>query len=72
MPEADQSRSYPGSVLRIVEVFGARRLQSDDPSKQPDERAVEVVVDAAHAEAPVGPQGLVKFLRLGATAPAAA
>src|SRR5262249_37789091 len=34
VPESDQTHAYPGTVLRIAQVFGARRLQSDDPSQQ--------------------------------------
>jgi HlyD family secretion protein len=63
VPEADQSRTYPGTVIRIAEVFGARRLQSDDPGKQTDERVVEVVVDAQRAQVLVGQRVLVKFLK---------
>ncbi|HVY86559.1 MAG TPA: efflux RND transporter periplasmic adaptor subunit [Caulobacterales bacterium] len=72
VPEADQTKTYSGSVLRIAQVFGARRLQSDDPSQQTDERVVEVVVDAKDAPVLVGQRVLVKFLRAGATAPAPA
>jgi HlyD family secretion protein len=63
VPEADQSKIYPGRVVRIAEVFGARKLQSDDPSKQNDERVVEVVVDAQQAPVLVGQRVLVKFLK---------
>jgi HlyD family secretion protein len=63
LPEADQTRSYPGTVVRIAEVFGARRLQSDDPSQQTDERVVEVVVNAQQAPVLVGQRVLVKFLK---------
>jgi HlyD family secretion protein len=72
VPEADQSRSYPGSVLRIAQVFGARRLQTDDPSQQTDERVVEVVIDAQQAPVLVGQRVLVKFVRNGAPPAAAA
>lgn len=73
VPEADQTQSYQGAVLRIAEVFGARRLQSDDPSQQTDERVVEVVIDAQAAPVLVGQRVLVKFLREGeAAAPAPA
>lgn len=68
VPESDQSHSYPGSVVRIAEVFGARRLQSDDPSQQTDERVVEVVVNADQAPVLVGQRVLVKFLRGNAPA----
>lgn len=63
VPEADQTRTYPGTVLRIAQVFGARRLQSDDPSQQTDERVVEVVADAQLAPVLVGQRVLVKFLK---------
>lgn len=65
LPEADQSKIYPGQVVRISEVFGARKLQSDDPSRQTDERVVEVVVDATRANVLVGQRVLVKFLKAG-------
>src|SRR5881394_2595534 len=63
VPEADQSKTYNGAVIRIAQVFGARRLQSDDPSQQTDERVVEVVVDAQQAPVLVGQRVLVKFLK---------
>ncbi|MFT3726226.1 MAG: efflux RND transporter periplasmic adaptor subunit [Terricaulis sp.] len=78
VPEADQSKTYPGTVLRIAQVFGARKLASDDPSQQTDERVVEVVVDAQSAPVLVGQRVLVKFVKDGANpqahpaAPAAA
>jgi hypothetical protein len=34
------------SAKRRAAVFGARKLQSDDPSERTDERVVEVVVTA--------------------------
>lgn len=66
VPEADQSKSFPGRVVRVADVFGSRKLQSDDPSKQTDERVVEVVVDANKADVLVGQRVLVKFLKRGA------
>jgi len=66
VPEADQSKTYPGTVMRIAQVFGARRLQTDDPSQQTDERVVEVVVDAQNAPVLVGQRVLVKFVKDGA------
>lgn len=68
VPEADQSKTYPGMVMRVAEVFGSRKLQSDDPSRQTDERVVEVVVDASKADVLVGQRVLVKFLKPGAQA----
>ena len=62
-PESDQSKSYPGKVLRQAAVFGARKLQSDDPSERTDERVVEVVVSADGAPFLVGQRVLVKFVR---------
>ena len=63
VPEADQTKSYPGKVLRIAPVFGARKLQSDDPSQKTDDRVVEVVVDADGAPFLIGQRVLVKFLK---------
>jgi HlyD family secretion protein len=63
VPEADQTKSYPGKVLRIAPVFGARKLQSDDPSQKTDDRVVEVVVDADSAPFLIGQRVLVKFLK---------
>jgi HlyD family secretion protein len=63
VPEADQTKSYAGKVLRIAPVFGARKLQSDDPSQKTDERVVEVVVDANGAPFLIGQRVLVKFLK---------
>lgn len=62
VPEADQSLSYPGKVIRIADVMGARRLRSDDPSQRADERVVEVVVDATAAPVLVGQRVFVKFI----------
>lgn len=73
VPESDQEKSYPGKVIRIAEVMGARKLRSDDPSERADERVVEVVVDAEQAPVLVGQRVLVKFLKdsakSGETAP---
>lgn len=65
VPESDQKASYPGVVLRIAGVMGARKLRSDDPSERADERVVEVVVDAESAPVLVGQRVLVKFLKDG-------
>ena len=71
--EATPTETYPGEVLRIAAVFGARRLQSDDPSERRDERVVEVVVSADGAPLLIGQRVLVRFLKPGAkAAPAAA
>jgi HlyD family secretion protein len=64
-PEADQSKSYPGKVMRIAPVFGERKLQSDDPSQRSDDRVVEVVVSANSAPFLIGQRVLVKFLKAG-------
>lgn len=63
VPEADQSQVFNGTVLRIAEVMGARKLRSDDPSERTDERVVEVVVDAREAGVLVGQRVLVKFFK---------
>ena len=62
-PEADQAHTFPGKVLRIAPVYGARKLQSDDPSQRTDERVVEVVVSADGAPFLIGQRVLVKFMK---------
>lgn len=64
-PEGDPTKVYPGRVLRRAAVFGARKLQSDDPTERADDRVVEVVVDAAGAPFLIGQRVLVRFLRPG-------
>lgn len=61
-PEADPTKTYPGRVLRRAAVFGARKLQSDDPSERTDDRVVEVVVQADGAPFLIGQRVLVKFM----------
>ena len=39
-PESDPTKVYPGKVLRRAAVFGARKLQSDDPSERTDDRVL--------------------------------
>jgi HlyD family secretion protein len=63
VPEADQTKSFPGKVMRIAPVFGERKLQSDDPSQRTDDRVVEVVVSANDAPFLIGQRVLVKFLK---------
>jgi HlyD family secretion protein len=64
-PEVDQSKVYAGKVLRRAAVFGARKLQSDDPTERSDERVVEVVVSADGAPFLIGQRVLVKFMKPG-------
>jgi len=64
-PEADPAKSYTGKVLRRAAVFGARKLQSDDPAERADERVVEVVVSADGAPFLIGQRVMVKFMRGG-------
>ena len=62
-PEDDPSKSYVGKVIRRAYEYGARKLQSDDPSERTDERVVEVVVSADAAPFLIGQRVLVKFMR---------
>lgn len=62
-PESDPTKVYPGKVLRRAAVFGARKLQSDDPNERTDDRVVEVVVDSSGAPFLIGQRVLVKFVR---------
>lgn len=70
-PESEPTKTYNGKVLRRAAVFGARKLQSDDPSERADDRVVEVVVSADSAPFLIGQRVLVKFMRGGAAALAA-
>lgn len=65
VPEADATKVYTGTVLRRAAVFGARKLQSDDPTERSDERVVEVVVTADGAPLLIGQRVLVKFMKTG-------
>jgi HlyD family secretion protein len=62
-PESDPSKTYTGKVLRRAAVFGARKLQSDDPNERTDDRVVEVVVSTPDAPFLIGQRVLVKFMR---------
>jgi HlyD family secretion protein len=62
-PEADPTKIIPGKVLRRAAVFGARKLQSDDPTERTDERVVEVVVATDGSPFLIGQRVLVKFMR---------
>ena len=70
-PESEPTKVYSGKVLRRAAVFGARKLQSDDPTERADDRVVEVVVSADSAPFLIGQRVLVKFMRDGAAALAA-
>ena len=65
IPESDETKVYVGRVLRRAEIFGARKLQSDDPSEKTDERVVEVVVSADTSPFLIGQRVLVKFMKQG-------
>jgi len=62
-PESDPTKTFTGKVIRRAAVFGARKLQSDDPSERSDERVVEVVVGTKNAPFLIGQRVLVKFMR---------
>lgn len=62
-PESDPTKTYAGKVLRRAAVFGARKLQSDDPTERTDDRVVEVVVDSTGAPFLIGQRVLVKFVK---------
>ena len=62
-PESDPAKVITGKVLRRAAVFGARKLQSDDPNERTDERVVEVVVGTDGSPFLIGQRVLVKFMR---------
>jgi RND family efflux transporter MFP subunit len=63
LSESDPTHVFKGKVLRRAAVFGARKLQSDDPSERSDDRVVEVVVSADGTPFLIGQRVLVKFLK---------
>jgi len=67
-PEGDGSKIWVGKVIRRAAMFGARKLQSDDPSERTDERVVEVVVSADGSPFLIGQRMLVKFMKPGQVA----
>jgi HlyD family secretion protein len=70
-PESDPTKTFTGKVIRRAAVFGARKLQSDDPAERSDERVVEVVVATQNAPFLIGQRVLVKFMRTQQQAQAA-
>lgn len=63
--EADPTKVYTAVVKRRAAVFGARKLQSDDPSERTDERVVEVVLSIKDAPLLIGQRVLIKFMKPG-------
>jgi HlyD family secretion protein len=63
--ESEPGKVFKGRVMRRAAVFGARKLQSDDPSERTDDRVVEVVVSADGAPFIIGQRVLVKFMKGG-------
>lgn len=61
VPEADESRSYTGRVLRMGQVFGPKRPRTDDPQERVDERVVECVLSIDQQNLLLGQRVLVKF-----------
>lgn len=68
VPEFASDKVYVGKVVRRAGVFGARRLQSDDPSERADDRVVEVVISADDAPLLIGQRVLIKFMKPGQVA----
>lgn len=62
LAESDQSEIYHGKILRRAAIFGARKLQSDDPGRRTDERVAEVILSADQAPFLAGQRVLVRFL----------
>ncbi|WP_031237376.1 HlyD family secretion protein [Asticcacaulis sp. AC460] len=65
IPEADQTKTYVGKVIRIAATFGARKLKSDSGNEASDERVVEVVVSADGTPFLIGQRVLVKYMKAG-------
>lgn len=60
--EADESRRYPATVLRLGLVVG-QRTPSDDPAEKQDNRVVECVLSLTTGELLIGQRVIVRFLK---------
>ena len=60
--EADESRRYPATVLRLGLVVG-QRTPSDDPAEKQDNRVVECVLSLSTGELLIGQRVIVRFLK---------
>jgi RND family efflux transporter MFP subunit len=60
MPEADETRILPATVLRIAKVFGAKQ-PSEDPAEKADVRVVEGVLSLADQSLLIGQRVLVRI-----------
>lgn len=47
----DGKQAFAGQVSRLGEVFGARKLASDDPNERQDTRVIEMVVSVRESQA---------------------
>lgn len=47
----DDKQAFEGTVSRLGEVFGARKLASDDPNERQDTRVIEMVVNVRNGQA---------------------
>ncbi|PJI90533.1 biotin/lipoyl-binding protein [Sphingomonas koreensis] len=47
----DGKQAFAGQVLRLGEVFGARKLANDDPNERQDMRVIEMVVSVRDSQA---------------------
>ncbi|WP_447726197.1 efflux RND transporter periplasmic adaptor subunit [Sphingomonas koreensis] len=47
----DDKQMFEGKVVRLGEVFGARKLASDDPNERQDTRVIEMVVSVRNGQA---------------------
>lgn len=47
----DEKQAFEGTVSRLGEVFGARKLASDDPNERQDTRVIEMVVNVRDGQA---------------------
>lgn len=64
VPESDQLRTVPGTVLRIGRVVG-QRLPPEDPAEKQDTRVVEVVMTLEADRLLIGQRVVVRFLADG-------
>jgi HlyD family secretion protein len=63
VPESSPERQTRGKVLRLGQVFGAKRGGGDDPNEKVDERVVEVIVTLDDQQLLIGQRVRINFLQ---------
>ncbi len=61
--DANPAKAIKGKVIRVGNLFGPKRMATDDPSERQDEKVVECVLEIDKQDLTVGQRTIVKFRR---------